>query len=111
MRFKKSILGLLLVAVFAAPSFANANPTSETSKTLKELKTIIQDLNIDITSLDQTTVKVRFMLNSDNEIIVLSTDNADVDATIKYSLNYREVKNSELSKNKIYVLPVSFKAV
>ena len=114
MNFKKSLLGLFLAAIISIPSYANFYPEKkggDNAKALSEISTIIHDLNLDITSLERTNVTVRFMLNADNEIIVLSTDNSELDNSIKYSLNYKELESTDLEKNRIYVLPVSFKSV
>lgn len=114
MNFKKSFLGIALAIVLAVPSFAAVEPSpkeEKESQSLNEIKNLIQNLNLDIAELDQETVKVRFIVNDDNELIVLSTDNAGLDKTIKYSLNYKSLKSSDLEHNRIYILPVSFKAV
>lgn len=113
MKFKKSFLSVLLVAVFIAPALAST-PTLDTeskgTKALQEIKAMVQNINFDYEALDQKTVKVHFMVNTSNELVVLRTNSKDVDRVIKYALNYKELKNRDLEYNKVYILPISFQS-
>jgi len=50
------------------------------------------------------------MINERNEIIVLSTNNAELDETIKQALNYDKIEEKELKPFEIYIVPVTFAA-
>lgn len=49
------------------------------------------------------------MINDYNEIIVLSTNNEDLDGYLKTSLNDKKIDISKLEYNKEYDLPVVIK--
>ena len=114
MKLRRSFLGLALAFFFVTSTFATSTPIStvstKDSKALKEIKSLIQKIDFDITDLDQKTVRVHFMVNTANEIVVLRTDNDSVDKTLKFGLNYRELENRDLEVNRVYILPLSFEA-
>jgi len=49
------------------------------------------------------------MVNSNNEIIIISTDQKNLDSSIKSTLNYKKLKSSDMEVNVTYTLPVSLK--
>lgn len=113
MKIKKSFLSVLLVAAFAMPALAFTPTLDEgtsNTKALKEIKSLVQNINFDYEKLDQKTVKVHFMVNTSNELVVLRTNSKDIDRVIKYALNYKELKNRDLQYNKVYILPISFQS-
>lgn len=120
MLLKKCLLGLVLSLTLSTVTFANttenspAEITTTTSskadtKAVQEIQSLIKKIDFDIAELADQTVKVHFMVNTANEIIVLKTNSKAVDRTIKFELNYKSLKNKDLEANKIYVLPISFK--
>ena len=46
--------------------------------------------------------------SSNNEIVVLSTNNDNLDSMIKTSLNYKSIAAENLEQGRKYTLPVSF---
>jgi hypothetical protein len=81
-----------------------------TANITEEIKTELKKLNLDFYDLDEPTVNVKFMVNNDNQIIVLSTSQESLDSAIKSILNYKKVKDNDLRKFHVYVLPVKFEA-
>ena len=69
---------------------------------------MVQKINFDYEKLDDQTVRVHFMINTSNEVVVLRTDSKEVDRVIKFGLNYKELENQDLEANKVYILPISF---
>ena len=113
MTFKKCLWSLALICI-TLPAIANTSTSVEdgpkSSKALTEIQNLIQDLDLNYEELDNQTVKVHFMVTTKNELVVLRTNHEDVDQSIKFGLNYKELENTDLEVNKVYILPVSFKA-
>jgi len=113
MKIKNAILSAAAVlltsfSVMAATPTSVENNTNSTA--VEEISDLIKDINFDIAALDDQTVKVQFMINSDDELIVLQTNNQKVDQTIKGHLNYAKINKNDLEVNKIYIIPVSFQS-
>jgi len=95
-------------------SFAIANPDTglepaTSSKTVTtKIKSIIQNLDINLDELDSKTVKLKFIINESDELVVLSTGDSDLDKTLKNALNYKAVDVANMKYNKVYILPVTF---
>ncbi len=113
MNFRKIILstilsfGLSIIAFATTPNHIVETSTS-TSKTYTKIKNIVKNIDFDMKSLQDQTVKVRFMINADNEVVILHTNNDEADYLIKRTLNYKEIKENDLAVNKVYILPISF---
>lgn len=103
----------LIVSAFALVLFSTAtyaNPIPEAKNQLRtEIANYINNINFSNTDLEEDVLHVHFMLNSKNEIIVLSTDNKDLDQRIKGELNYRSVNVKGAEQNKVYTLPIRVK--
>ena len=114
MTFRKSFLAAIAILAITVSSFATSTyPTYDTNtsstKAYSEIKTIIKAIDFNVVDLDEEKIKVRFMINSDNEVIVLHTNNEKLDSFIKSTLNYRSLKNDDLKVNQIYIMPITFK--
>ncbi len=112
MKFKESFLGLAIACLFITSTFAATVTTVDDeptdSKAITEIRSFINHIKFDLEDLDQQSVKVHFMVNTANEIVVLRTNNQSVDSTIKRGLNYKELKSRDLEVNRVYILPISF---
>jgi len=113
MKLSKIITTAAFAIVISSASFASTDTDVNPSKTNKavttQIKTMIQKLDIDATTINTKTVKVKFMVTESDELIVLSTGDSDLDKTIKTALNYKTVDNTSVKYNKVYILPVTFK--
>ena len=107
MRITKSILMTALFALILGTASASTNP--ETNSARNEIKKMIEKAEIALKIKDDITVRVNFMVNSNNEIIVMSTDQKNLDRSIKSALNYKKLKSSNIKVNMNYTLPVSLK--
>ena len=106
---KKSsfFLSLVFVALCFTTSFAN--PFIEANTDIQEkVKKVLT--NFDFDELKGQTLKIRFMLNDKDEIIVVSTNDEKLDDRIKSALNYTKVDRENLSHFEVYILPVRFDA-
>ena len=111
MNIRKSFLSLSLVAALAVSSFASTIPTNASKKkstTVNAIQKSIQSLKLDVKQLEVDKVKLKFMVNENNEIIVLSTEDSELDGRLKSALNYKAVSSNDLTPYKIYILPISF---
>ena len=113
MNFSKIILTAAFTIAISTFSFASTdtkiNPTATNKAVTTQIKTMIQKLDIDTETFESKTIKVKFLVNESNELIVLSTGDSDLDKTIKNALNYKEVDTTSVTYNKVYILPVTFK--
>lgn len=112
MNLQKVALNLLLACTVSFSAFAaTSNETSSetTLKVVQDIETIIDRADVDFDDLGETTVRVKFLVNAANQIIVLSTDNPSLDNTFKSMLNYHKVDTKDIDKYHVYVVPVSFK--
>ncbi|WP_047246006.1 hypothetical protein [Maribacter thermophilus] len=80
-------------------------------KPSKSLSTQITKLLEDNSFTDEETdltAQVRFTLNSEGEIVVLSvdTDYTDLERFVKSRLNYKKVDVSKVEEGKLYTVPV-----
>ena len=107
MRITKSILMTALFALILGTASASTNP--ETNSARSEIKKMIEKADLAKSIKSDVTVHVTFMVNGDNEIIILSTDKKNLDSSIKSTLNYKKLKSSDMEVNKTYTLPVSLK--
>ena len=86
-----------------------ANTTIKPSKDLAtQVKSELNKIDLNFEALDGQTLRIRFMLNEQNEIIVVSTNNKKLDRAVKNALNYEKVDSGNLQAFQIYVLPVTF---
>jgi hypothetical protein len=106
-------LSNLLVPLFAiiistaAMSYTINLDFSSTEKLRQEISDKLRNIdlrNYDITDYD---VKVQFTINDKNEMVVLRTDNEDLDDLIKDTLNYETLKSIDVKRNKIYSINVT----
>ncbi len=112
MKIKNAILfcAVVLLTSISATATTNMHTVKSTSSAVAEIEALIKDINFDVSAMDDETIKVQFMINADDEIIVLQTDDKRVDQKIKNHLNYSRIKNNDLEINKIYIIPVSFQS-
>lgn len=102
-------LVLALAITFSTVLSASTNPTNEKPLVLEtEIGTLLEKPEFKITN--DLLAKVTFVLNKNNEIVVLSvlTDNSQLENFIKSRLNYKKIEASG-KVNEPYVMPVSIK--
>ncbi len=102
-----ALLSVCSLSVYAGNG--NSGPAGE-----EEVRSFVKDrLSTDYLveyNPDGLKVKIKFLINEDNEVIVLTTDSSDVDldAYIKRRLNYETIESDDLNKGKTYILSVEF---
>jgi hypothetical protein len=91
-----------LVAIFAN---ANNKPTSIKSET-EQIQSYLEKLEFNKVISASTDVKISFTINDRNEMVILSTNQENLDALIKTGLNYKQIDVSKLERNTTYIMPV-----
>lgn len=109
MRITKSILLSTLFAFLLGTATANNNPETTTAR--NEIKTMIQKANLVANLKDDVTINLTFEVNDKNEIVIMSTDQTNLDSIIKSTLNYKKLKSSDIKVNVTYTLRVSLKTI
>lgn len=113
MKVSKVLFAVVFSLLISSFVFANVDlpidPTTSNKTVTTKIKSIIQNLNIDLTSLESQTVKLKFLINESDELVVLSTGDSQLDKTLKNALNYKHVDTATMKYNKVYILPVTFK--
>lgn len=103
---RKMSLFLSAALLFVATTFA-ADPAD---KPTKKLATQIQEMldNNNFKVVDDLTADVRFTVNQEGEIVVLSidTDSNRLAGFVKGRLNYQKVELVAVEEGKIYTVPV-----
>lgn len=107
----KSVKSLLAVVCFAMISnFAIAAGTPNNKKPEgAQIQAYLKGIDFNKMVKADTKVNISFMINAQNEILVVSTNNKDLDGVLKSALNYKSISVSELEYNKIYTVPVLLK--
>ncbi len=102
---KKSFFAALFLISLTASATDFKTIQSET----KQIQNILQRTDFTDIITNTTTVKVNFIVNSHDEIIIVSTDNESLDQIIKDVLNYKKLDITVLKRNEIYTLPITIK--
>jgi len=105
----KSLISAFAFILIASSTFANDLNTSTLDDLRTEIAEHLGDLDLQNLGDDSTTMKVKFMVNDKNEVIVLSVDNDSYDDTIKSRLNYKKLDTDGIVKNTVISVPVTLK--
>ena len=106
MKALKSILFAFLTFASIQSATASSDPATSTTGEIRQMLQSTIDSK-DFTA--DTKVYITFMLNTKNEVMVMSTDNQSLDGFIKSTLNYHSVASVDLEQGKVYTLPVLLK--
>lgn len=110
---KFSVLFVAVMVLFSVSAFANDSKNE--AKPAKKLATQIGALlegNSFVLDNNDLTAQVRFTLNEEGQIVVLSvdTENHVMEGFVKGRLNYQKVELDEYKEGKIYTVPVRITA-
>jgi hypothetical protein len=111
--FKTIVAGIaisLSTVFFASAANLNPNKTDETKTLRTEISSFIGK-NIPIELDKATIVKISFIVNNENEIVVLSVDSnlSELDYLLKRKLNYKKITVKGVKKGVIYRMPIKIK--
>ena len=104
----KTVVVAFLLGFSTVVSASNNDRTADKKELMTTITNDVQKLlkssNLSLEATEKATVKI--MINSKNEIVVLSVDtnNAAVDSFVKGRLNYKKVSAKTISD--VYTLPI-----
>lgn len=106
LKFKTLIVAFLL-GFSSIASASNEKPVDKKEIMIsitKDVEKLLKKSDLELKITETATVKI--MINSKNEIVVLSvdTDNNQVDSFVKSRLNYKKV--SAKATSEVYTLPI-----
>jgi len=96
--------------------FATEGPSpfdNPKAKICTQIESLLEEHNgFNLGEADELSAVVRFMLNDDKEIVVLSVDTQDerLERFVKSRLNYEKVADQNLKVGKAYKVPVRVRA-
>ena len=105
----------IVLAAAALMSFgqvnATPNPTEDPGKRLtQEIHAMLDDN--EFAAKQDVVAKVRFMINKEGEIVIVTVDSADQNVAqfVKGRLNYKKIDTEGLATGKLYNLPLRIEA-
>jgi septum formation topological specificity factor MinE len=112
MRNLKSII--TIIAISLSTVFSTSASEKNPSKTTKELRTEIVSMlgkKIPIEFTKAEKVEVSFMINKQNELVVLSVDcnQTEFNTYVKNKLNYKKLNAVGAKQGEVYKVPVTLK--
>ena len=107
----KNLKSLVAVFVFILMTqFSNASDVASTKKAESaQIQTFLNSIDFTNYIKSDTKINISFFINSQNEVIVVATNNKDLDSVIKSTLNYKKIAVNDLEYNKVYTVPVHIK--
>ncbi|MBK8346152.1 MAG: hypothetical protein IPL08_00510 [Saprospiraceae bacterium] len=105
MRSLKNLLVVLCFSFVANMAVAGDIPGNKKTETL-QIQTMLKSVDFNRFLEKETHLNISFFINAQNEIIVVSTNNKELDSIVKSTLNYQKISIDELSYNKVYTIPV-----
>ena len=82
------------------------------SKICTQIGDLLEGNSIEVAGYGDLTATVKFMLNQQKEIVVLTVDTTDerLEAFVKARLNYQKVADQNLREGKVYEVPIRITA-
>jgi spermidine/putrescine-binding protein len=109
MRKSKLFFAALLCAFFASVTTYANTPDTDPTEMRQEIMKLVKQIDVsDIDSKYERTY-IKFMVNSENEIVVVNVSSSELDSRIKAKLNYKKLTTLDVTHNEIYTIPVVFK--
>ncbi|WP_405606172.1 hypothetical protein [Polaribacter sp. Asnod1-A03] len=104
-----AILAISLSTVFSMNATEKDNPKSKELRT--EIISFLGD-NISLELEETTTAEVSFIINNNNEIVIISvsSDIIELNDILKSRLNYKKVDVKNALKGEIYKMPITINA-
>ena len=106
----KSLISAFAFILITTASFAIGDIGTSTLEDLRaEIATHLSTVDFSDIAEDSATMKVQFLVNNANEVVVLSVNDERFDSTIKSRLNYTKLDTDGVQKNTIISVPITFK--
>ena len=109
---RKISLVFVAAALFATATVSATTPgtSNPTEKLSSQIYKILEANTFEVQ--DEVTADVRFTINKEGEIVVLSVDTEDkaLEGFLKGRLNYKKVELQNAKEGKLYTIPVRITA-
>lgn len=106
--FKNVIASFSMLVFVLNASFAN-NPTTIKKPEVTQIQSMLRNIEYTKFLEKETKLNISFFINAQSEIIVISTNNKELDSVIKATLNYKKIALDKLNFNEVYTIPVVIK--
>lgn len=102
----------LLISGNVLATEGTPSTTDPQSKICSQIYDLLHENRFEIKNNGDLTASVRFILNSENEIVVLSVDTEDarLEGFVKARLNYHKVADQNIEEGKVYEVPIRITA-
>ncbi len=108
MKSVRNFLTVLSIAFIA--NLSNATDLSGAKKPEgAQIQTMLNSIDFTNYIKGETKVNISFFINAQNEVIVVATNNKDLDSVVKSTLNYKKIAVNDLDYNRVYTVPVHIK--
>lgn len=112
---KFSVLTLAIALLFSSSILATEGKTETNdpeTKACAQIGKLLKNPSFTLEEDQELSAWVRFMVNDENEIVVLSvrTDDESLERYVKAKLNYQDIAGSGLEYGKTYEVPVRFRS-
>ena len=105
MRITKLLFTFLALTFVTFTSTANNDPL--TSSVRNEIKSIFEKADFEVQ--EDQRVLINFLINSKNEIIVISASDDSLEPSIRGILDLKKVSAADIVYNRLYTLPIQLK--
>jgi len=110
---KWSVLPVVAALLFSASALATEGKTVNAepkSKICTEIRALLKNNNIALGEADEKSAWVRFTVNEEREIVVLTvrTDDEVLERFVRATLNYHSVENTEVLPGEVFEVPIRF---
>ncbi|MBC7884527.1 MAG: hypothetical protein H7X99_03585 [Saprospiraceae bacterium] len=105
MKSLRLLLGKIAI-ILAITSVTGFSAAIEKKSEVVQIKDLLNSIDFRRFSELPLDVRISFIINGKNELIVVGTNNKSIDHVIKSALNYKKISVSELLYEKIYTVPV-----
>ena len=106
----KSVIAVFALAILTTTVFANSISEAAQQQIRKQIAQHLQNIDLTRYNVNEASIQLTFMVNSQNEIVVLSTNNERFDGLLKAKLNYLKLNLDEKSVNQIFSVPITLKS-
>ncbi|KGL63545.1 hypothetical protein [Polaribacter sp. Hel1_85] len=101
-----TVIAISLSTIFSVTATEN-KPTKSTKTLRTEIVSLLGD-NIPITLKESCKAEISFIINNNNEVVVISVDTkaSEFKSFVKQKLNYKKINLKNIKKGEIYIIPV-----
>ena len=103
MNFTKNIILAFCLTILCITTYADTKPTIKKAE-ITQIQSYLEKIDFKEIILKDVKLIIHFMINDYNEIIILSTNNEDLDGYLKTCLNNKKIEITKLEYSKTQYL-------